>query len=222
MVKRRIAWEFYIFSAAITFFILFMGIYFGIFLSRGKIEELQKDLANIKLKQEDLIFELTLTFDKNVSCSLLAQTLEIVINEAARLGEKVELYEATEKIKDADFYSLKKDYTLTLIRYWLYVEELRKSCNRSDLITVLYFYSNENCAECPPQGTILTYLKQRYPKNLMVFALDYNIDLNVVGILKKIYDIERVPSLVINGKKYEGLITLERLSNILCYDYKLC
>ncbi|MEM5772734.1 MAG: hypothetical protein QXL86_00705 [Candidatus Aenigmatarchaeota archaeon] len=223
MVKRRVFWEFYVVSIAITLFILLIGIYTGILLSKGKIEELQDELTNLKLKQEDLIFELTfLTIDKNISCSLLGQALEKVVEEAGKLGERVEIYETTEKIKDPNFYNLKKDYMLTLIRYWFYVEELKKNCNRGDLVTVLYFYSNKNCFDCGSQGMILTYLKKKYPQNLMVFALDYDIDLNIISIIKKVYDLERVPSLVINGKKYEGLVTLEKLSQILCSDYKLC
>ncbi|MEM5879482.1 MAG: hypothetical protein QXU74_03250 [Candidatus Aenigmatarchaeota archaeon] len=223
MVKRKVAWEFYILSAAITLFILFMGIYTGILLSRGKIEELQEDLTNLKLKQEDLIFELTLlTLNKNISCSLLAQSLEKVVDEAEKLGNQVTLYETTEKVRDSRFYTLKKDYTLTLVRYWFYVEEIKKSCNRDDLITVLYFYSNQNCLDCNSQGMVLTYFKNKYPKNLMIFALDFDIELNIISILKKVYSVEKVPSLVINGKKYEGLIVLDKLNQILCSEYNLC
>jgi hypothetical protein len=223
MVKRKIAWEFYVVSAAITLFILFMGIYLGIFLSKGKIEELKAELTSLKLKQEDLMFELTLlTLNKNISCNMLTQALEKVIGEAGRLGDRVSLYETREKIKDESFYNLKKDYTLTLIRYWFYVEEIKENCDKSNLVTVLYFYSNQDCFDCLSQGTILTYMKQKYPQNLMVFALDYDMDLSIISSLKRVYGVQKVPSLVINGERYEGLVTLEKLSEILCTKYKLC
>jgi hypothetical protein len=223
MVKRRVAWEFYIVSAAITLFILFMGIYLGIFLSKGKIEQLQSELKSLKLKQEDLMFELSLfALNKNISCNILTQALEKVVDEAGKLGDKVSLYETTEKIKDESFYELKKDYTLTLIRYWIYVEEIKKNCDKGNLVTVLYFYSNRDCFDCLSQGTILTYMKQKYPQNLMVFALDYDLDLSIISSLKRVYGVQKVPSLVINGEKYEGLVTLEKLSEILCSKYKLC
>ncbi|MEM5766184.1 MAG: hypothetical protein QW423_00905 [Candidatus Aenigmatarchaeota archaeon] len=223
MVKKKIAWEFYIVSAAITLFILFMGIYTGFFLSKTKIKELQDELTSLKLRQEDMIFELTLlTRDKNISCYLLGKALEKTMEEAGKLGDRVSIYEMNEKIKYKDFLDLKKDYTLVLIKYWFYVKEIKESCNRSDLVDVLYFYSNKNCNECSPQGTILTYLKKKYSQNLMIFAIDYDIDLNTVHILKKVYNIEKVPSLVINEEKYEGLVTLEELSEILCSKHKLC
>jgi thiol-disulfide isomerase/thioredoxin len=200
-----------------------MGVYLGIFLSKGKIEELQKELTSLKIRQEDLMFELTLlTLNKNISCSMLAQALEKVMDEAGKLGDRVSLYETTEKIKDENFYNLKKDYTLTLIRYWLYVEEIKKNCDKNNLVSVLYFYSNQNCFDCLSQGTVLTYLKQKYPQNLMVFALDYDLDLSVISALKRVYGIQKVPSLVINGEKYEGLASLEKLNEILCTKYKLC
>ncbi|MEM5868050.1 MAG: hypothetical protein QXG39_09065, partial [Candidatus Aenigmatarchaeota archaeon] len=162
MVKRKVMWEFYVFSAAITALILFIGIYFGISLSRGKIEELQSELTKLKLRQEDLMFEISLlNLNKNVSCNLLGKAIQSVMEEAGRLGERVSLYETSEKIKYEEFESLKKEYTLTLVRYWFYVEEMKRSCNRSDLVTVLFFYSNKDCRDCSIQGTILTYWKQK-------------------------------------------------------------
>jgi hypothetical protein len=169
------------------------------------------------------MFELSLfALNKNISCNMLTQALEKVIDEAGKLGDKVSLYETTEKIKDESFYELKKDYTLTLIRYWFYVEEIKKNCDKGNLVTVLYFYSNQDCFDCLSQGTILTYMKQKYPQNLMVFALDYDLDLSIISSLKRVYGVQKVPSLVINGEKYEGLATLEKLNDVLCSKYKLC
>ena len=70
MVKRKIAWELYVISMLITLLILFVGFYFGVTLSGEKIQELQNELGNLKLKQEDLTLELTLlALDKNTSCN---------------------------------------------------------------------------------------------------------------------------------------------------------
>jgi len=223
MVKRKVAWEFYIISAFITLLILFVGFYFGITLSREKIQELQDELDNLKLRQEDLTLELTLlALNKNISCDAIGFELEKVIGDAADLGDRVTIYEITEKVKDESFYNLKKDYTLILVRYWTYLEEMKKSCNRTDVVTILYFYSNTNCQNCQGQGVVLTNLKQTYPQNIMVFALDYDIDLNIISLLKKNYNVSSVPSLVINGKVYGGLITIERLRQIVCTEHGLC
>jgi hypothetical protein len=222
MVKRKIAWELYVISALITFLILSLGIYFGIFLSKEKIQKLQNELNDLKLRQEDLTIELALlTSDKNMSCKILSYELEKVIEDASKLGDSLTTYETTEKIKDENFHNLKRDYTLTLLRYWIYLEEMKKSCNKTDFITILYFYSNMNCKDCQRQGIILTYFKQIYPQNVMIFALDYDTDLNILALMKKTYDVKTVPTIVVEGKKYEGLVTLEELKQI-CAEHELC
>src|SRR4030042_1658565 len=99
------------------------------------------------------------------------------------------LYIGKEKFKDGSYYSAKRDYTLIQIRYWSYLERLKNECNNTNFITVLYFYSPD-CRDCSKPGLIYDYLKQQHPENVMIFALDYDVDLNTLKILKEVYDVK--------------------------------
>lgn len=223
MVKRIINWEYYTISGVITVIVLLAGIYFGVFVSKEKVDALQNELDNLKMEQDDLNLEFTfVSLSRNQSCNIISYELDKTIDNAAKLGDKVTSYETSEKVKDSRFIYLKKDYTLTLIKYWFYLDKMRQECNKTNFTTILFFYSNENCPDCNSQGIILSYLKQTYPQNAMVFAFDSNIDLNVVDLLKKNFEVVKTPTLIIDNKKYEGLVSLDTLKKIVCKDVKLC
>ena len=69
---------------------------------------------------------------------------------------------------------------------------------------------------------ILDYLKQTHPNNVMNFALDYDVDLNVIRLLKSVYNVTTTPTLIINDKKYTGLVELGQLEEVLCKDFSIC
>jgi len=223
MAKSKVNWEIYIISGIVTAGILFLGIFFGATVSKEKVDILQAELDKLKMSQEDLNLEFALiATSKNQSCNLISYELDKVIDNAAKLGERVSIYETSEKIKDDRFTFLKDDYTLTLIRYWFYLDRMKQECNRTNFITVLYFYSNVKCEECDRQGLILNFIKQTYQQNVMIFAIDSDSKLNVVDLLKKTYHVQTVPTLVIEGKSYEGLVRVEELKDILCDRIKVC
>jgi thiol-disulfide isomerase/thioredoxin len=221
MAKSKLKWEIYFISGLITLGILILGIIFGVTVSKGKVDDLQSQLDSLKMSQEDLNLEFALiATSRNQSCTLISYELDKVIDNAAQLGDRVSLYESNEKIPDQRFAFLKDDYTVTLIRYWFYLDQMKQECNRTNFITVLYFYSNNNCNDCDKQGLILNYLKQQYPQNVMNFAIDSDSTLSVVDLIKKTYQVQSVPTLVIDGKTYSGLVTTEDLKSILCEKIK--
>jgi len=134
---------------------------------------------------------------KNNTCDLLDY-------EITRLGETGE-----------EFKNLKKKYTSLLIRNWLFFKEFKENCN-SNMSIVLYFYSNEYCDDCSQQGAVLTYMQRKYPV-IKVIALDADLDMNVMKLMKRLYNIEEVtePVLIINEERHEGLKSRDDLEEIL-------
>ncbi|MBS3055311.1 MAG: hypothetical protein J4452_02345 [Candidatus Aenigmarchaeota archaeon] len=223
MVARKLKFEIYLISGAITAGILFLGIFFGVTVSKSKVDNLQSELDKLKMSQEDLNLEFVLiATSRNQTCNLISYELDKVIDNAAQLGERVSLYETSEKIKDDRFSFLKDDYTITLIRYWFFLDRMKTECNRTNFVTVLYFYSNDKCDDCNKQGLVLNVIKQTYQQDVMIFAIDSDSRLNVVDLLKKTYQVETVPSLVVDGKKYDGLVSVEELKSVLCEKLKKC
>ena len=112
---------------------------------------------------------------------------------------------------------LKTKYTSLLIKDWLLQEKIKTDCG-ANVVSVLYFYSTEGCNDCIVQGDILTLLKEVFKDKLMVFPLDVGIDSDMVKILMARFDIEPMPTIVVNNEKYEGVITKEQLSGIICSE----
>ena len=108
------------------------------------------------------------------------------------------------------------------LRRQLFLDRMKTECNRTNFVTVLYFYSNDKCDDCNKQGLVLNVIKQTYQQDVMIFAIDSDSRLNVVDLLKKTYQVETVPSLVVDGKKYDGLVSVEELKSVLCEKLKKC
>jgi hypothetical protein len=214
-------WELYLISGIITIIILVAGIFFGLFIGKEKVDVLQSGIDDLRIRQDDatLSFSLMSTFG-NKSCDIIQHELSDTMAAASDLGKKITDYEK-EKIKDASYQSAKEDYTLIQIRYWSYLKTLKKECNTKDFITVLYFYSAD-CQDCNSQGLIYDYLKEKYPQNVMIFALDSDVNLNTLKILKEAYGVDKTPTSIINDEKYDGLVELKQLQGILCTDINIC
>jgi glutaredoxin len=218
MVKSKVSKRIFALAAVITIIIFIIGIYFGYFISEEKFNSLKIDFERLQLQQKDTELESNLlNFIGLNSCESLNYELDKATSMASDLGGRVSYYDS-EIIKNPEFYTLKKQYILTLIQYWSYWELYKKNCN-SSVNTILYFYSIDGCDDCSKQGFVLTYLKQRYPKEIMIFALDYNEDLYSLNLLKNVYGIKTTPTLIINKEKYEGLKDLNSLKEVLNLDH---
>jgi len=67
---------------------------------------------------------------------------------------------------------------------------------------------------------VLTFLKEKLNENLLVYAIDGDLDLAPVEVLKDTFTVNKYPTLIINGEKYEGFFDSKELTEILCSDNK--
>ncbi len=217
MVKRKINTKTYVLAAVFTAIIFLTGISLDRMLTNTKSEVLINYIKEIEEEQinTQLEFLLLERVGKNNTCDLLDY-------EITRLGEtgeqtriEVAKYEESGKIYTTEFKNLKKKYTSLLIRNWLFFKEFKENCN-SNMSIVLYFYSNEYCDDCSQQGAVLTYMQRKYPV-IKVIALDADLDMNVMKLMKRLYNIEEVtePVLIINEERHEGLKSRGDLEEIL-------
>ncbi|MDI6806508.1 MAG: hypothetical protein QMD14_01685 [Candidatus Aenigmarchaeota archaeon] len=216
MVKRKISLEIYIIAGIITISVLIAGVYFGLFLSGEKVKFLESELARVRISGDDATLQFVLlNFFPNESCSILEERFYEIQMKTAKLGSKVEEYERTEKIKAPEFYELKKAYTIILLNYWYYAKKLKEECNQT-FLTILYFYSNVYCPDCPKQGAALGYIKEKYREKAMIFSLDFDLgkELGSVKLLRLGYNVTIVPTLVVDDERYEGLVTADELEKI--------
>ncbi|MAG50351.1 hypothetical protein CL621_01760 [archaeon] len=221
MVIRKISKKIYLKALIITIFIFILGLILGIFLSGERAKTIGEFSRVQKLDYDSIQLQfLYLGTLEEQNCLAVMKTLEENINTLNNVRVKLEDY-ITQSVRDnSEFTLLKREYVLAEIRYWLLAQRSKELCD-IDTVSIFYFYSNEDCQNCKIQGTILTYLKDIFEEKLLVFSLDADFDKEpIIDILKSAYDIKETPTLIVENRKFEGLITRDELLGVICPYYK--
>lgn len=212
MQEKNTEWKRYLIAFFITAFLFLTAFYLSNYFNNKKIDQIRSIENSISVDilssetQYNLLSELSCN---NVDDSILSKELndlagKIEYGEEQSIGSKEELL------------SLKKYYSLLQIKDFLLMQKAEEKCNLK-VTSIIYFYSNkDNCSDCEKQGFILTDIRQNYP-NVRVYSFDYNLDLSAISALKSIYKINseaELPALVVNGKAYYGLQTIEAIRTI--------
>ncbi|NIO22658.1 MAG: hypothetical protein GTN38_01355 [Candidatus Aenigmarchaeota archaeon] len=206
-----------IISAVIISALLFLsGIYVGYSINRETLSLIETRL--MKITSDIQNFQLEFLFldvlGENATCPLLADTLSEINKESYDIGTRLESYGGEGEIQDYDEYlNTKREYSRLLIGYWLLANKLKSSCEL-EANTIVYFFSRE-CGKCDDQGFILTYFKKDLGEKLLVFALDGDLDEPSIQVLKKHYNLESYPTLIINGEGYGRFLSKGELEEIL-------
>jgi len=213
-------------AAVLTTIIFVLGVWFGLWVGDEKVSQLQNTISGLQenINEAELQFLFLDITESNISCNYLISTANRLGEETTSMASEVDKYENAQKVDDAAFKALKKTYTITLVRDWLTLEKIKQSCNGSYTI-VLYFYSNKQCDKCQDQGIVLSYLKEKLDNEVLIFALDGDIDLDIIKALRESYVIYEYPAIVVNGKTYQGYQDLANLTEIMCgfnQDLEIC
>lgn len=199
-------WKKYVIVLFITSAIFISGLWVSNYFNNKKIDQLKSIESSISL---DLLSSET-QFDllQEVSCKDISST--VLSSELNSLADKISYSENNIGVKNVDVISLKKSYSLLEIKDYLLMKKITDRCGDKSIF-ILYFYKNNNCADCTKQGYVLTDLRQKYP-NLRVYSFDYNLDLSAIKSMISIYKVsDNLPAIVINGKVYSGLKTVEEI-----------
>jgi thiol-disulfide isomerase/thioredoxin len=169
------------------------------------------DAIQEKLSVDTLSLETQISLLESAPCTIVGHGTDLT-SELDDLGRRLSYTENQLGSNDPQVILLKKQYSLLEIRDYLVTQEFARSCNTKQ-VTVLYFYSNSNCADCDRAGNALSYLHDTYP-NVRVYSFDYDLDLGAQKTLVSIKKIAHtLPAFVIAGKTSYGftdLTTLER------------
>ena len=217
--KRKISRGKFALAFVLTSFIFLIGLLVGYTLTAERTGYLEDVAYKQKLDYESLQLQ-SLYLDlnaNNASCLIFNNILETSLSDVGNAQAKIDLYilESSKK----SYTELKRDYLLAQIRYWLLNERIKENC-KSEHVSILYFYSNEDCVECGAQGIILSYLKEKLKDHLLVFSIDADfIDEPMIKILTQTYNITKIPSIVIGDNVFEELIGKDNLTQEICSHY---
>ena len=190
----------------------------GLLLGKTLSDLVYKDVVSLTwdIKNTLLDFETAFEILKTHPCN--KKELDIITLKIRTIGKDLEHLEREWGYEDKRVLELKRYYNLLLIRLYLLTEKIKKTCN-FNYTTILFFYSNEKkyLDVSIKQGKYLDYIVYKYgPKNVKVFPIEvYLTNLTSVKLLFEHYNCTKIPCLIINGKKYEGLLTVKELEKII-------
>lgn len=200
-------WKKYVIVLFITSTIFISGLWLSNYLSNKKINQLKSIESSISL---DLMSsETQFNLLQELSCKDIA-TANVLSSELNSLADKITYSENNIGLENVDVISLKKSYSILEIKDYLLMKRITERCGEKSIF-ILYFYKNDKCDDCTKQGYVLTSLKEKYP-DLRVYSFDYNLDLSAIRAMTSIYKVaDNLPAIVINGKVYNGLQSLEEI-----------
>ena len=159
--------------------------------------EIRYDLLGLELEKQLL----------TSSCNL--PDFQSYSEELDNMGSSISLLEEKYGKKDKKVLDQKRIYTMLEIQHFLLIKSYNEKCNPK-ISSILFFYSNDEklMDQGEKIGYVLTTAKQRN-NSLMIYSFDYDLESNLIGTLKKKYNITQANSIVINEK-----VVLNNLNNI--------
>ena len=213
----------YLLAGIITFLIFALGLTLGLIIDEKRyslIEEVNMEQEAKYLSLQVQYLYLNSFRSYNNSCPVLSATLKETVQDLSDTLSEVIAYEEEEKVTDKRKEVVMRRYTLDNLRYWLLAQEGKKECHL-DLVTILYFYSSD-CPSCPNQGTILTFFNKQFGEKVLIFPinLDFRSKEPMIEIAMAQFNVTKYPTIVIDNKKYEGVVKKEELEPIICKSLK--
>jgi hypothetical protein len=208
---RKINKQRYLLAFFIAAGIFVIGLLVGIVLNEAKFSQINDVEQDLRTKLFD--FELQYLLMSERPCEL--REMGGISEELYRLTDILTELEGDLGKNNPTVSKLKEYYTLLEIRHWLFLKEIKKECY-TDYDLFLYFYSNdeEECDECDRQGYVLTYLRKKYP-SVRVYSFDIHLDNPSLNILKQIYNVTKVPTIVKDEKVYDHFMDRNEIEKLV-------
>lgn len=223
LVERRLSKKNLAIALVMTFLFFSMGILLGVVLSEKRVESLQGIAVSQKMDYESMQLQ-TLFLEESVGadkCLIVAKAMDAHLETLSKIGYKIEGYIQSSQVSGQSYDEVKREYILAQLKYWLLAKKAEKLCS-SDVVSIIYFYSNTGeCSNCGAQSMILTHLKELFPDELLVFSFDASFEQEaMIQMLKTVYGITAYPSLLVDDKKHEGIVTESELLEEICSRLK--
>ena len=223
-IQRTLSLSRILVALVIATLIFCLGVALGFILDSQRIQWVQYQSQQQKSDYESLQWQylfLTSSNDKEQTCVVLQAALQKSIVDLGSSLDKIQSYKKESHINQKDYEVIERSYVIDNLKYWLLASKTKKECGE-DYVTILYFFSENNCPSCPDQGVILTYYKKMYEEKLLVFPINLDVENQEasIGILRNIYNITKLPSITVEDKKYEGVVPKDDLGNIICGNFQ--
>jgi len=212
-VKRKISSTSYFAAFCFVVIIFLFGTLSGDWIAGLQSKQLSENQQKLTLELAGLELKDKLIGQKDV-CNL---TWQDIWQEKVEIGTRLNSLELRFGKENPDVIYQKEIYELIEIRTMLLLNEIEEKCNQN-FTTILFFYTNRKndplgrWEACEDQGYILTQLGREI-NNTYVFAFDINIKNPAIDMIKNIYGVNSVPTLIVENQavSYRTLDELKEL-----------
>lgn len=203
-------------SVVIAFVIVTVILIAGYFYDSDKISYLSNNLQNYEQNINELeLATLITTSNSTFSCNVLSGNLYSISNELQNLGK--ELTSSTLANSEVSYSQLNQEYTYVRIEYWLLANKINSMCGYK-LATIMFIYPGSGGTNSIVEGDELSFLSSKND-SLVVSAIDGNLNLSIVSILLKSYNISNysLPALIIDDKYVkQGFVNTSEIEDLIC------
>ena len=217
--QRSLSGRRYLLAAAITFLIFILGVMLGLVIEGKRVAVIQEESVEQRLDLSSLQLQYAYIdqLARENNCDAFSKNFnkDVEILESTRL--RLESYYEQASVNKAELDLIRREYTIAQLNYWLLAKKYKALCN-ANISTVLFFYDeNDKCNDCSEQGYVLTYLKDIFKDQLLVFAIYGKYESEpMIPILKKTYNIREYPSVVIEDDTFHGFMGTNDIKARLC------
>jgi hypothetical protein len=214
MVERKVDWKYPAIAVAVTGLIFSGILYAGFALNDYKVDNLRAQIEDVETEQRSRVIGLELSESlQKQDCRAVDGWMNTTVDDLRDLRLEVAAYESSNKINNREYTTVKKRYMNLLLQNLIQVRNYDQVCDK-EVVDIIYFY-DDGCDACTDQATILTQIRQEYDRNVVVYPLDTELDMQPINFLLNYYDIERYPSLVVDGEVYEGFQPQDNLTSAI-------
>ena len=219
MIQRKVSKNKYFFAFIITLVVFSLGLLLGLVIESKRIQliEIQDQQQKLDFNSLQSQYQLIDLFGAQKNCGALKKTFEESIKNLGKSRVKLEKYLESSNLNKKEFSLLKREYTLAQINFWLLTKKTKDICNLEHA-DIFYFYGDDQqCPDCSDQAYVLTYLKDKLGANLLNFVFDSQLtDEPLIAMLKESYGVTKYPTLIINGKKFDGFVSKDNILKEIC------
>ena len=217
VIQKDVFWK----AAIITLIVFSLGIWFGAYLEKSRLNNVRDSYKIIELEWQDakLLGSYFLLLDTEFCPQVINENIKFA-ESVYQEGLKIDKYEKASKLLSREelIYE-KRRYALLKLEFWKNSIYLKEKCN-ADYNNVVYFYLDDAPIKTGAQqeviAQVLAELKDKYKLKIMLIPIPLDLDLSTVESIKNTYSITKSPTLLIDEKiKLEGVQSLEKLEKEL-------
>ncbi|MFH0860956.1 MAG: conjugal transfer protein TraF [Candidatus Altiarchaeota archaeon] len=216
-MSRKISGRLYLVAFVITAAIFILGLLLGVIIESKRLQYVDQRAREERINYESVQLQYLYlsAIPEKTGCNAFTATLNNYIEKTEQTRARLETYARESEVHKPEFGLLKREYVISQINYWILAEKTKDLCS-TDTTSILFFYSSD-CPRCEDQGFVLDYIKKRFGRKVLIFALDAEfIDEQMIPILKQTYNVTSTPTVIVDDETFNDFTGKDALTSIIC------